>query len=477
MLSVYTQSYAEKYSFYIDKKDLNKHLSIIASDSFLGRATGMKGQQLTANYIANQYKKTGLKKKETTNGFFQNYTIIEAFPSGEMTVNQEEYSFFRDFLLFEPNFFGSVVNDVELLYISEDVSEKEINKISFENKLILLTGREIDDFDNIKLEKEYNKYKSLGASGVLFLSKTYHSLKNQFQEEAHQKYRFLERDVKQHVDFPLIFGNEEIFNKLDLTKKERKRYDKNKSLKKPIALGKLSLSLNTDTTHLNASNVIGYIPGEDSLLKNETVVVMAHHDHLGVLNDKIYNGADDNGSGTVALLEIAEAFSVASSQGHAPKRTIAFVSFSGEEIGLLGSRFYSKNPIFPMQKTIAALNIDMIGRVNEDSNSVFIIGSDFISEDLHTINEKVNQNYLGLNLDYTYNSISHPDRLFYRSDHYHFAKHEVPSIFYFGGFHDDYHQPTDTIEKIDFEKLEKTTKLVYYCLWDIANREQPLTKK
>ena len=192
-------------------------------------------------------------------------------------------------------------------------------------------------------------------------------------------------------------------------------------------------------------------------------------------NGQIYNGADDDGSGTVAVLEIAQAFKEAAEDGNGPKRSILFLHVTAEEKGLLGSRYYAENPIFPMANTIANLNIDMIGRVDEahkdNPNYVYLIGSDKLSTELHDISEEVNKKYANVTLDYTYNDEDDPNRFYYRSDHYNFAQYGVPIIFYFNGTHADYHRPSDTPDKINYEMLQNRTRLVFHTAWEVANRE------
>ncbi|NLP56981.1 M28 family metallopeptidase [Lutibacter sp. B1] len=223
-----------------------------------------------------------------------------------------------------------------------------------------------------------------------------------------------------------------------------------------------------------SENVVAFIKGTEK--PEEVVVISAHYDHLGTKNDKIYNGADDDGSGTVAVMEIAKAFQKATNSGYGPKRSILFLHVTGEEKGLLGSKYYTNFPIFPLEKTVTNLNIDMIGRVDnahqDNPNYVYVIGSDKLSTELHNISEKINATYTNLNLDYTYNDDEDPNRFYYRSDHYNFAKNNIPIIFYFNGTHDDYHKPTDTPDKIDYELLAKRTQLVFYTAWEVANREQ-----
>jgi len=223
----------------------------------------------------------------------------------------------------------------------------------------------------------------------------------------------------------------------------------------------------------DSENIWAYIEGSEK--PNELIVISAHYDHIGIENGEIYNGADDDGSGTVALLEIAQAFSIAKKQGKGPKRSILFLHVTGEEHGLLGSSYYTENPLFPLANTITNINIDMIGRHdafhNDSSNYVYLIGSDFLSTDLFKICENANKNYVNLFLDYKYNDKTDPNRFYYRSDHYNFAKNRIPSVFLFTGVHADYHKATDEVDKIEFDALAKRTQLAFTIAWDLANRD------
>lgn len=226
-----------------------------------------------------------------------------------------------------------------------------------------------------------------------------------------------------------------------------------------------------------SENVLAYIKGSEK--PEEVLIISGHLDHLGVENDSIHFGADDNGSGSMAITEIAEAFKLAELQGHSPKRSILFLHLTAEEIGLQGSKFYVENPIFELNKTIANLNIDMIGRVDErhenNPNYIYIIGADRISKELQYISSKTNEAFTNLELDYKYNAENDRNRYYYRSDHYNFAKQNIPVIFYFNGEHLDYHKPTDTPEKINYPLLAKRTKLIFATAWQLANRTHFLT--
>ncbi|UMB61547.1 M28 family metallopeptidase [Lutibacter sp. A80] len=223
-----------------------------------------------------------------------------------------------------------------------------------------------------------------------------------------------------------------------------------------------------------SENVLAFIKGSEK--PEEIIVISAHLDHLGVENGEIFNGADDNGSGTVTILKIAEAFQKAKEAGNGPKRSILFLHVTGEEKGLLGSKYYVKNPVFPLENTIANLNIDMIGRIDDahekNPNYIYLIGSDKLSTELHNISEKINTKFTNINLDYTYNDDDDPNQFYYRSDHYNFAKNNIPIIFYFNGTHQDYHEPSDTPDKIDYELLQKRAQLIFYTTWELANRAE-----
>lgn len=226
----------------------------------------------------------------------------------------------------------------------------------------------------------------------------------------------------------------------------------------------------------DSENVLAFIKGSEK--PDEIIVISAHLDHLGVRGEKIYNGADDDGSGTVALLEIAEAFQKATKAGKGPKRSILFLHVTGEEKGLLGSKYYTENPTFSLANTVVDLNIDMVGRIDarhkENPNFVYLIGADKLSSELHELSESINKKYMNIELDYKYNDENDPNRFYYRSDHYNFAKHNIPIIFYFNGTHADYHQDSDTADKINYNLLENRTRLVFHTAWEIANRENRL---
>jgi len=241
-----------------------------------------------------------------------------------------------------------------------------------------------------------------------------------------------------------------------------------------------TVAINTETAP--TQNVVAVFDGSDPVLKNEYVAIGAHYDHVGMkkvgTGDRIFNGADDDGSGTTGVLAIAEAFA----KGPRPKRSILFVWHCGEEKGLWGSDYFTDHPTVPLNQVITQLNIDMIGRskteANKDKqanrnlsgpNEIYVIGSKMMSTELGNLSEAVNRSYLNLEFNYKYDAPNDPERFFYRSDHYNYARKGVPIIFYFDGVHEDYHQVSDEVSKIDFQKMEKVTRTIYATAWELAN--------
>lgn len=225
-----------------------------------------------------------------------------------------------------------------------------------------------------------------------------------------------------------------------------------------------------------SKNILAYIEGSE--FPNQVLVISAHYDHLGTKNGEVFNGADDNASGNAALMELAQSFQLAKKQGKGPKRSILFLHFTGEEIGLYGSRFYIENPAFSIDSTVVDLNVDMVGRIDnkhkDKKEYIYLIGSDRLSTELHKLSERVNKKYTNLKLDYTYNELDDPNDYYRRSDHFNFAQVNIPVLFYFNGTHEDYHKITDTADKIDYELLTLRTQLIFYTAWEIANRKSRL---
>ncbi len=257
-------------------------------------------------------------------------------------------------------------------------------------------------------------------------------------------------------------------------KQSLKEFDAEKNIKSKLAYKKIKIPA-------EASNVIGFIEGTDK--KDEYVFLTAHYDHLGKKGNAIYYGADDDGSGTAAVIEMARAFAKAKADGFGPRRTVVFMTVSGEEEGLWGSEYYSDHPAFSLDRTTVDLNTDMIGRIDAERktgdtlNYIYVIGHDKLSTDLPVINEGVNNEYSHLTLDYKFDDPLDKEKIYFRSDHYNFARKGVPVLFFYDGMLlGDYHKPTDTIEKINWELYEKRTRFIFLNAWEIANRNNMLKR-
>ncbi|WP_255555278.1 M28 family metallopeptidase [Flavobacterium sp. NKUCC04_CG] len=224
----------------------------------------------------------------------------------------------------------------------------------------------------------------------------------------------------------------------------------------------------------DSENVIAYIRGSE--FPEETLVISAHYDHMGIEFGKTFYGADDNASGTVGVLEIARVFQEAVRHGFTPKRSLLFLHATGEEFGLHGSSYYVMHPSYSLENTFANLNIDMIGRRSNDyieqGNYIYLVGSDRLSTELHEVSESVNKQYSNLTLDYKYNVKGEPEQIYFRSDHYNFVRKGIPVIFYYNGPHADYHKATDTADKIDYPLLQKRVQLIFATAWELINRDE-----
>jgi len=253
-----------------------------------------------------------------------------------------------------------------------------------------------------------------------------------------------------------------------------------------------SISVVTDFDRVTTQNVVALWEGSDPVLKNEMVAVGAHYDHVGTNpnapgEDKIWNGADDDGSGTVAVLSIAEALAKAKVR---PKRSILFVWHAGEEKGLVGADYFNKFPTVNIKNVITQLNIDMIGRSKKEGdtnpknkdlsgeNAIYVIGSEMMSSTLGAITKGTNDAFLKMNYDYRYDDPKDTNRFFFRSDHFHYAQNGIPIVFWFDGVHEDYHQPTDHPDKIDYQKMEKVARTIFLTMWELSDlKERPKIDK
>ncbi|MGB5667103.1 MAG: M28 family peptidase [Maribacter sp.] len=473
------------YAETITESELKEHLFVYASDEFEGRETGQPGQKKAIEYIKNAYVELGIPAAKGDNDYYQNVPLeMSKLPSGTIRFNGTELEIGEHFLTFTTAE-GSYKNIVYAGYGIEEGTYSDFEGLDVEGKLVLVKFGEPKNDDGTYKISGTNK-KSVWSN----MSESPDKRANLISEKGGNGMLYV--DDANYARFKGYFDRMKRNNSGSLMLKPKNPEFITVLLDKTAATGLLSTIYESDTpqtinveinlnvtsedNEVNSENVIAFIEG--STKPNEYIVISSHLDHIGVTADgEINNGADDDGSGTVALLEIAEAFKIAADAGIGPKRSIVFLHLTGEEKGLLGSQYYTDvEPIFPLEQTVANLNIDMIGRIdpkrNGDRNYIYVIGSDKLSKDLHNLSEEINKKYAKLELDYKYNDENDPNRFYYRSDHYNFAKNNIPIIFYFNGTHEDYHRPSDTPDKINYDLLENRARLIFYTAWEISNRDK-----
>jgi hypothetical protein len=474
-----------EYAGTITQEELTEMLTIIASDALEGRNTGDRGQKMAAAFIADHFEQIGLEAVVPVAGglsYFQKFNLEKSEPGQTYLEMGDEKLMNGTNVLYYGKYNASTPTTTELVFVA-DGSAETFGKLDVAGKAVLADGsdmsfavwREISartyehgaemlllvNADTDKKSKSWiERYGSFFLRGSLGFKKE--------DEENEGKGLFI---IPPSVAARLLNTTTE-----DLTEAKKLAAEGDLSALKKIKPVKVTYFTERLISTVETENVLGYLEGSDK--KDELIIITAHYDHVGKRGEDIYNGADDDGSGTTSVMEIAEAFAEAKKAGHGPRRSMLFMTVTGEEKGLLGSEYYTRNPVFPLENTVVDLNIDMVGRTDEahadDREFVYLVGADRLSSELHELSEKVNDTFTQLSLDYTYNDEKHPDRIYYRSDHWNFAKNNVPIIFYFNGTHEDYHQPTDTVDKIEFDLLQKRAQLVFYTAWVIANRESRL---
>jgi hypothetical protein len=479
------------YGETIEESQLKTKLYKYASDEFAGRETGKPGQKLAVEYLRAKYDSLGIPPAIEGNYFQDVPFLIRHTPETTFSINGEDATYYYDYISLSTAPTGKL--DVEeIVYVGYGIDHdnySDYTNLDVEGKIVIAKPGEPKNEDGTYVitgtdkgsrwssgrsgrRSKNDAAKEKGAKMFLYaddnILKIYGSIYKKRKEEGDDNLG-LTLSIDQDAMYSLIIS-EELATKLVPNMADLTEPGSVKSL--------VNFSYTLKTSDMLSENVAAYIEGSE--FPDEYIIISAHLDHVGVHDGEIYNGADDDGSGTVAILEIAEAFKQAKDNGHGPKRSIVFLHVTGEEKGLLGSRYYTDiAPIFPMERTIANLNIDMIGRTDPkrkegDRNYIYLIGSDKLSQDLHNLSEEVNAEFANIELDYKYNDDNDPNRFYYRSDHYNFAKNNIPIIFYFNGTHEDYHKATDTPDKIEYDLLENRTRLIFYTAWEVANRPTPV---
>ncbi|MDH3648175.1 MAG: M28 family peptidase [Saprospiraceae bacterium] len=485
----------------IKQDRLKVHIEKLASLGFEGRETGTAGSEKAAQYLMKELRLAGIEHAPGLSNFFQNvaFTWIK-WEKLSIAVNGQEYKHLWDFLCFHDqnrNVPNQKMKDVVFLGFGiDDPAYSDYKKVNVKGKTIMIYPGEPLSPDSISyitgsmtpsdwagnIERKLAAAAKHKARLVLIVDpqirKNIAIHRNRVLGQSLYFGKVEKSDNPNHVFISTQIAKNIIGDRLNSFLQNQRRI-KNTGTGRPLRLPvKMTVQQHITQNVLYDKNVIGYIPGTDSLLKNEIVVLSAHYDHLGKRGQSVFFGADDNASGTAAVLEIMRVLTEAKKSGLGPRRSIMAVFFTGEEKGLLGSEFFSAHPNVPLEQIVTDVNIDMIGRTDrkhqEAPQYIYVIGSDRLSTDLHNINEAVNNHFSHLELDYTYNAKDDPNRFYYRSDHYNFAKIGIPSIFFFSGTHEDYHRPTDTPNKIMYEKYHEVTTHIYHLVWEIANRDQRL---
>lgn len=501
----------------ITGQQMKDYLTFIASDELEGRDTPSRGLDIAALYIATQLSRWGVKPAGDNGTYFQKIPLglskVDA-ANTKVSLNTQNYTYGEDFLA-QPS---SGTASGNMVYASHGwvIKSKNINAyqgIDVKDKIIIVTntppkgitfgdlkGPEGGDWSTAAAYAQAN-----GAKGVIYLS-TFNFLSNWQLNHRNQteKGQLSFGSDGGQAKIPMVSISPRILNALFQGEKMSGQALYARMLANEPVDGfdlnpnkKISLSVAYKNQTIYTQNVVGIFEGSDPVLKNEYIGVGAHYDHDGIKDpingDAIWNGADDDGSGTVAVMAMAEAFAKGKQR---PKRSILFVWHAAEEKGLWGSEYFANNPTVPINSIATMLNIDMIGRsqVPGDENhpvnkgmkkpdEVFVVGSKMMSTELGELSESINKSFLNMKFNYRYDDPNDPERLFFRSDHFNYALKGIPIIFYTDGEHVDYHQPTDSIEKIDFAGMEKITRTIFALGWDLANRparvkvDKPLPKE
>jgi hypothetical protein len=503
----------------ITAEQLRNHLEFIASDELEGRDTPSRGLDIAALYIAAHLKRFGIKPAGDNGTYFQNVPLKRNKIDPQNTrfsLNNQTFNYGDDFLT---SFNSANISASNIVYVSHGwvVKWKNIDPyqgIDVKDKIIVIVnslpkGVTFNEFQGKTAGEDYFSpvlyAQTHGAKAVIAFG-TFANLAGWQTTKFNQTERGgLDFGTPQiPITIPTITVTPRLINAIFQGEKSNGANIYTKAVTQdfvePFDLTpakKISLSVAVKTEDIHTQNVVGVLEGSDAVLKNEYVAIGAHYDHVGTNPnapgpDKIWNGADDDGSGTVSVLAMAEAFSKGAQR---PKRSILFIWHAGEEKGLWGSDYFTDHPTVPMSQIVTELNIDMIGRYQNpgDENhprnkllpkpgEVFLIGSKMMSTELGEVSETTNKAFLNLQFNYKYDDPNDPERYFYRSDHYNYARKGVPIIFYMDGDHADYHQPSDSVEKINFEQMEKVARTIFATGWELANRatrpkvDKPLPK-
>jgi hypothetical protein len=497
---------AMRFSKAINKDNAYKHLSVLASDAYEGRETGKKGAWMAADYIRDYFKSLGLKGP-VDGSYFQKIDLSSyAVTESMLTINGQPKVAYKDFVIASNavGVKGFTFSGDDLVFAGYGVTNDAYNDyegIDVAGKIVVIfvngdPTKPADQNDRraamMSRSRKMNYLAQNKAKAVILIDPALDNLSEERKaaylsgQMVMKSKETLERMEKMNpftsISISTATANEILkAANTSVADVQKKIADTKKPASQTINVA-LSASAMKKETPLRCENVLGFLEGSDPKLKKEVLVLTGHYDHIGITPeapgpDKINNGADDDGSGTTGVLLMAKAFTDAKKAGKGPKRSILFMTVVGEEKGLWGSDWYSEHPVFPIENTIADLNTDMIGRIGEEylgkldsANYIYSVGSKMLSSELGLLSERVNATYTKMKLDYKYDDPQDTQRIYYRSDHYNFAKLGIPIIFYYDGMlEQDYHKPGDEVSKINFPLLAKRAQLTYYTAWELAN--------
>ena len=494
---------AAKYAAIIRGSELQKHLTIIAGDDMQGRETGTEGQRKASAYIERIFTASGLIAPAALKGHQQFYPLYkDSMISSSFMAGKRQAVYGTDYIIPANANEGGKFKGKEIVFAGYGIEDKNYNDyggLNVKGKIVLLilgepkkdglytvsSSNSSSEWTFPGLSKKLALAAKKGAAGVLVINASQENFNNRMVDAGKKTNTYFPRPVAgKKINYALLSHT---FAKTLLGSQANSVIDKaknNLAFDKPdffIKKSKISFDYKKFRSTVLASNVLGIIEGSDK--KEEFVIVTAHYDHLGTQNGIVNNGADDDGSGTVSIMQIGEAFAKAKAEGKGPRRTVLIMAVSGEEKGLWGSEYYSDHPVYPLEKTSVDLNIDMIGRIDTERmkadtlNYVYVVGHNKLSTDLPIINEAANNKYTQLVLDYKFDDPNDPNRIYFRSDHYNFARKGVPVLFFYDGMlKADYHKPTDDVEKINFSLMEKRARMVFFTAWEMANRDKMLKR-
>ncbi|MBF9220794.1 M28 family peptidase [Hymenobacter ruricola] len=502
------------YANGITAEGLRQDLTVLASDAYEGRETGKKGQKMAADYIAKAFAADGLAGPVAggDNPYLQHFGMKRTsldLPASTVKVGGQSFQGKRDFYAVMTKAFATPValQPVFVGYgIKEDKYSDFATAVDYKGKdIVLLAGEPLNAQGKSLLgtEGKPSPYAPatlaglgarrraifpLGARTIILVMPTaeaFAAAPKGFEQIIDREDLEFDDAKEKPGGFNILVVSPEMGAKLlgttpaGLDKYRQSVAKAGKAVASPFKPAAATAQAVIKTEPFTTENVLGYLEGTDK--KDEVLVVSAHYDHLGIKDGVVFNGADDDGSGTSSVLAMARAFAQAKKDGHGPRRSILFLANTGEEEGLLGSQYYTEHPIFPLASTVTDLNIDMVGRVDSlhagKGDYVYLVGDDRLSDELHTLSEATNQQYSPLALDYKYNDPNDPERIYYRSDHYNFAKHNVPVIFYTSGDHKQYHKATDDVDLIDFPAMARRDQLIFHTAWALANRDTRVALK